>query len=341
MDVAPDFERAGIVVEQQPHEAEDIADPALREVDDAAVDHDVGVRAVEAEQVGKARDRDAEIRPGVTCPLLVQIESVTTRDPHRRQEVRGLITGAVDDDVDIVLMAVRHQDSRRVDLAERIGDQLHVVALERACPDAVVAHDPLRADRIVGRHLFEQVGPVAELIVVVLEQHLAGEVVDRAHGTTVGLPLRIDTHTVDCRVAHAPEDRESVEFAIGRQMPEQPRQAGADGVVIVRRRREPRRCALEHEDLPGHPCNFGHELHCAAAGADDGHSLADEVDVVTPFGGVEVLACERRDPLDLRPGRTVELTDRTDHGARRHALLGTVLGAVRHRPRRGVVAPRR
>ena len=79
---------------------EDVAHPALGEVDDAAVDHDVGVRPVEAEQVREAGDGDAEVRPGVAGPVLVQVDAAAAGHRHRGEELRRLEPGAVDDHVD-------------------------------------------------------------------------------------------------------------------------------------------------------------------------------------------------------------------------------------------------
>ena len=57
--VLADLERRVPPAQQQLDAADEVPHPALGEVDDAAVDHDVGVRSVEAEEVREARDRDA------------------------------------------------------------------------------------------------------------------------------------------------------------------------------------------------------------------------------------------------------------------------------------------
>src|SRR4029079_5788319 len=82
----------------------------LGEIRDAAVDHDVGVRAVHQKEVRKVRHGDAEVGPGVTVPLLTQIASAESLDLHRREEVGSLEAGAVDDDVDIVLSSIAPRD---------------------------------------------------------------------------------------------------------------------------------------------------------------------------------------------------------------------------------------
>ena len=57
----------------------DVVHFALREVDDAAVDDDVGVGAVEHEEVGEVRGDDAQVGTGVAVPLLVQIDAACDR----------------------------------------------------------------------------------------------------------------------------------------------------------------------------------------------------------------------------------------------------------------------
>src|SRR5690606_27353921 len=120
-------------------EAHDVPHPALGEVDDAAVDDDVGVRAVEAEQVGEAGHGDAEVGAGLALPVLVQVDAVPPGHLHRGEELRGGEAGPVDDHVDVVGRAVDGDDAARGDLPDAGGDQAHVVPLQRARPHAVVA----------------------------------------------------------------------------------------------------------------------------------------------------------------------------------------------------------
>ena len=98
------------VFEQPADAADDVVGPALREVDDAAVDDDVRVRPVEAEEVREAGHGDAEVGARVAVPALVQVGAAAAGDLHRRQELRGVEARAVDDDVDLVLDAVGGHD---------------------------------------------------------------------------------------------------------------------------------------------------------------------------------------------------------------------------------------
>ena len=104
-----------------------------------------------------------EIRAGVAAPLLVEVDTAAADDRHRHQELRRLEAGAVDDDVDVVLDAVVGDHARRGDLADGFGDEVDVVALERARPHAVVAQHALRAHGIVGHDLRDEVGAIGEL----------------------------------------------------------------------------------------------------------------------------------------------------------------------------------
>src|SRR4029450_5437675 len=101
-----DFNRAMTASEDLLDESEDVAHAALGEVDDAAVDHDVRVWTVQAEQVRESGDRHAEVRARVARPLLVQLDTAAAADLHGRQEPGRLETGAVDDDVDGVFFPV-------------------------------------------------------------------------------------------------------------------------------------------------------------------------------------------------------------------------------------------
>ena len=298
--------------EEHPEATEDVADAAFREVDDAAVHDDVRVRPVEAEQVREARHRDAEVRPSVAVPLLVQVDAGPTGDLHRRQEGGGLESRAVDEHVDLVFASVGRADASRCDLGDLLADQFDVVALERPRPDAVVAQHPLRPGWIGRGDRRKQVGPVGELdLQIRLEDH-AAELVGLAHGGTIRLPVRVDPHVGEDTVTHLPEDREAVELAVGRHVAVQPAQTVGDRVVVVLGRSEPRRRPLEHHQLAGDRSDLRDELHCAGSGADDRDPLAGEVDVVVPTSRVERRSLERSDPVDVRVGRPVQLADRAD-----------------------------
>src|SRR3954452_24756782 len=78
--VLADVERTVAVLEQQPEETQDVPDTTLGEVDDAAVDDDVRVRSVQAEQIGETRNGDTEVGARIAVPLLVQFDAAATDD---------------------------------------------------------------------------------------------------------------------------------------------------------------------------------------------------------------------------------------------------------------------
>ena len=62
---------------------------------------------------GKARDRDAEVGARITVPVRVQVDAVASLHRHREEEAIGLETGAVDQHVGRVLLAVLGHDAAR------------------------------------------------------------------------------------------------------------------------------------------------------------------------------------------------------------------------------------
>src|SRR5262249_45174283 len=136
---------------QQTQAVNDVADLAFGEEDDASVHDDVGVRSVEAEQVGEVWDGDPEVGARIAVPLGVQVRALPADDRHRHQEVRRGESGPVHDHVRVVKYPAFGDDAPGRDALDGVGDQLDVLPLERPCPDAVVSHDPF-ARRWVGGH---------------------------------------------------------------------------------------------------------------------------------------------------------------------------------------------
>ena len=91
----------------------------------------------------------------------------------------------------------------------------------------------------------------------------------------------------------------------------QPAQAVGDVVVVVGRRSEPRRRALEHHQLADAGAISG--MNCTAlAPVPMTATRLPEVDLMVPTRRVERRARERADPVDVGEGRPVELADRAD-----------------------------
>ena len=78
------------------------------------------------------------------------------------------------------------------------------------------------------------------------------------------------------------------------------------GVVAAAARHDPRRGALEHDDLRAGRDERGHDLHRARAGADDGDLRAVEGHRVVPAGGVEHRPREAVEAGQQRDGRLGE-----------------------------------
>ena len=209
-------------------------------------------------------------------------------------------------------------------------------------PHAVVAHHPLGAHRVVGHDLLEQVGPAVELGLEVLHQHLAHELADLADRTAVALPRRVDPHRFQRAVAHPPEDGEAVELAVAGHVAVQPAQALGHRLVILGRRRQPRRRALRDHQIGGDLGNVRQELQRAGAGADADDPLARERQLGAPLRRVHRLAGERAEALDLGGElRPVELADGADHDVGGHRLARAGGVGVAHRPGLVGVAPHR
>ncbi len=208
--------------------------------------------------------------------------------------------GAVHDHVDLVLDAVGRHDARRGDTGDRFGDQIDVRSLERAGPHPVVAEQSLGGRRILGDHLVDadragprtrprgtQSGPCASC-------RSWRSPTDRRLPT----PRRLARRRAPRRPSSRRSGNGSTRCTTARRTV-QPPQSGRHLVVVLRRRAHPRRCALEHEQLPGHRRDLGDELHCACARADHGHPLAGQVHVVVPTRRVERVALEGVTTFDV------------------------------------------
>ena len=107
MHLGLDLQDTGALVDHQPQGLDDIADRGLREEDDRAIDHDVGVGAVEHEEVGEARRGHAQIGPGVAVPDIMQRLAVAADHLHGGEEAAGLEAGAIDQHVAAMFLAIR------------------------------------------------------------------------------------------------------------------------------------------------------------------------------------------------------------------------------------------
>ena len=93
-----------------------------------------------------------------------------------------------------------------------------------------------------------------------------------------GVPLGIDAHAGDRAVAHPPEHPEAVPLAVGRNVRVEPALTVGHRLVVVGAGPEPRRRALEQEQLADARRDLGDELHRAGTGADHRDALARQID---------------------------------------------------------------
>ena len=144
--------------------AEHVAGLALQEEDEVAVQDEVGVRPVEAEEVREVRQRRAPCRHRRRCPRSRAgpcrrrpVTVIGMRKSEALNPVPKRMTSASTwspDSVHTPSASTRAITSR---------DQVDVVALEGRHPGAVVADDPLGARRVVRDDLAGEVRPVAGL----------------------------------------------------------------------------------------------------------------------------------------------------------------------------------
>ncbi len=118
----------------------------------------------------------------------------------------------------------------------------------------------------------------------------------------------------------------------------QPVEAVRHVVVIVRHREAPGGRALEDAEAGDLAGDLGHELEGAGPRADHRHSLAGQVDVMAPLGGVEGRAFEAVAALDVGQARPVELAHGGDHRIGLD-LAQTILRLQRDLPDGAVLIP--
>ena len=236
--------------------------------------------------------------------------------------------------------AVGGDDRVGFDAFDVVADQLDVVTGQRPEPAAVVLEGAFPGGRIVGNHLGQQLGVVADLALDPVGEHGASRVVHLADGPSVLMGVRgVDASDRHAAVARRPEDQEAVPPAVEGQVAHGPAHAVADRLVIVGVGEHPLGRALEHRQVRRVRRDGRHDLEAAGPGADDRHPLARVVDGVVPLRRMERGACERVTPRDVGKLRSIELSDRGDHGAGLAGLGRAVGGACLDRPRGAVLVP--
>ena len=137
--------------------------------DDAAGVGKVGRRAIQAEQVGEVRYRDAKVGARLIAPDRGEIAAVPANHLDRKQEFRGVEASGVDDHVDVVV-ARGADDARGIDARHALIDQLHIRLLQRAQPAAVVLQHALAHEGKLRGDFLQQLDIAIHLALHVLDE---------------------------------------------------------------------------------------------------------------------------------------------------------------------------
>ena len=160
----------------------DVAALAFRLEDHAAAMRRTGIGAEHAEEIRKARHRQAEIGGRIIiCPDIPQVLAAAPRDIETRRHFGHLEAGRDDNHIREPQLAVGRNDAIASETVDGIGDQFDIRLGQRFEP-AIIQQDALAVGR-VGRHAFlDQVGPVFQLGQNEVRQFLAMPVIAFVHG---------------------------------------------------------------------------------------------------------------------------------------------------------------
>jgi len=213
----------------------DVGDLALGVEDDAAAVAEVGVGAVDEEQVGEVGDGDAQVGVGVVvAPDLAQRLSGATADVHGRQHAAALEAGGQDEHVEVDAGPVGEDNALLVDGGDLLGDEVDVVAAQGSEP-AVVDEHPLAVGRVGRQHLVQEpVLVTGDLLLQVLDEEAAVPVVDGVDGPVGVFPLGVAAQGGVEFVLVDPHEPEPVPGGVpGNLFHEQPGLRGELAVVVV------------------------------------------------------------------------------------------------------------
>ncbi|GAA3194639.1 hypothetical protein GCM10020255_095870 [Rhodococcus baikonurensis] len=194
-------------------------------------------------------------------------------------------TGRHDDGIDLTRGAGLRDDPVGGDLLDAFGHQIDIVLGESG---EVVVRDQhaLAADLEVGHDLLTKV----LVLDLSLQVTLGGELQRLHEHRRLG-------QAYDLRLSH-PVDAGTAQFLEAGKVLE--REVLDLGVLAVCAGQDPRRRALVHVEMRDLLADGRHDLDGGGAGSDDGHALAGQIRVVVPARGVEDLALESVDALDVR-----------------------------------------
>ena len=178
--------------------------------------------------------------------------------------------------------AVRVNDAVLRHPLHAAGDQRGLRLLEGFSPDTVVAQHALAADDVVGSDLGEQVRAVLVLDLQQTREFLPHPLVDGGN-TSRSVPPVLDVHGVLPALNAQPVLPEPHPLTVMGQVLHQPLHGIGHVIVVTVGGQHPGRAALE--DREGfHLVHDGrNDLVGTGTGADDGNTLARNIDVVVPF----------------------------------------------------------
>lgn len=317
--LALDLQALQLALVEQVEGAEHVVDLRFDHVDHRVVAQ-AGVRAHEEEQVGEAGGEGALVGFRAFRPGVEQVDATAAEDHAARQRVAGGEAGAEDDGVNRAFLAILGDDAVGADFLDAVGDDVDVGLGQRR---VVVVGDQhaLAAHGVVGRDLGAQ-HRVLDLALDVTLGHQLGELHHlRGQGEAD------DAAFEDGVDAAAPELLQQGEALEARAF------VFADGAV--RLGHDPGRGALVEVELADHLLDLRDELDGRGTGADHGDALARQVVVVVPLLGMEALAGEVLQAIEVGDGRGGQGAH-----AGHHELRGVVItGGVVYVPELFAVAP--
>ena len=272
-------------------------------------------RAHQHRQVGETVDGRALVRAhALAPPHLRQRLALAAVNQLERRRIGDVEAGAHDQDVDGALGAVGGGDRMSVDPLDRIGDQVDVVAGDRREVRVRDQH-ALAADGELRGQLLPQLA-VADLH----PQHAQRGRLDRRHEVLVPGQAG-NLHLAEEPVLPANHLPQTGHVAQRGTLPPE--------VGAVQARDHERRRALVDVQVADERRDLRDDLDRRGARADHRNALSAQVRVVVPPRGVEDLALELPDALDVRQARLAQCADAEHQFAHRPrgGLRGGAIGS--------------
>ena len=275
---------------------------APQDIPDLAFDHEndrvmaqICVGAIEHEEIRKLGSEDAQIGERPPLPGFVQANPVAAEDLHGIEKFRGLKPGRIDDGVHRQV-ARRGTDSLWRDAFDRIGHQLHVLAMQRLQVVIGEQHplaaggklrNQLRVKFLGGRPPHPEAGPGGKTVIE-----------DCAAVVAEDPQLKKQVHQQSLQT------RSERDYAI--------KPSPGPRVAMVVTMENPICRSLQDTHLPSLLGELWDDLNRTGTIADHGDALIAGIKIVVPTGRVEGGAAEGVDSLNRGQGGATELAHRAD-----------------------------